>query len=232
MLKIDPRTVKVVPPGDTTPTVLTLSTASAPAAAPSASASGSASAHAHAAPKEPTVKPDTQLWLSTGSFAIGPTSPGPGAVALFGGESSPAAIAGATTLAGVTDEDGTLVVVFADAPGDGAALRALLQQLGCSMVIVPPHTLDVRLGGSLDLGGDLAKTALVGPIVTLGRAQAPAARELFPNTPVVDPSVWQPLQSRRVRYFGKKPVRPGVPSGTLGGTGGTGSATPPKSSAP
>jgi hypothetical protein len=164
-------------------------------------------------PTSPTGKSqkgEPQLWLATNSFAIGTISPGASAVSLFAGESpQPAALASATALLGVTDDDGTLVLVIADGPV-GPALRVLLQQLGCSQVLIPPKTLDLRLGGSLDLSGELAKSPLAGPVVTLERAQAPAAKELFPGTPVVDPSVWQPLQARRVRYFGKKPVRPGI----------------------
>ncbi|MGZ3421997.1 MAG: hypothetical protein ACXVEE_29245 [Polyangiales bacterium] len=220
VMKIDPRTVKLATaPVDSAQTVLTLSTAAA-APAPAPSGSGSAHPAASATKKETATKADTHLWLATGSFAIGPTSPGPTASILFDGESSAAAIATATSLVGVTDEDGTLVMVIADGPA-GPALKALLQQLGCSQVMVPPKTLDLRLGGSLDLSGELAKTPLSGPIVTLSRAQAPAARELFPQTPVVDPAVWQPLQARRVRYFGKKAVRPGqvvpAPSGSAPG---------------
>ncbi|MFI5301314.1 MAG: hypothetical protein ACHREM_24785, partial [Polyangiales bacterium] len=37
--------------------------------------------------------------------------------------------------------------------------------------------------------------------VSLMRAQVPAAKQIFPDTPIVDPSVWQPLQNKRVRYF-------------------------------
>ena len=85
----------------------------------------------------------------------------------------------------MTDDDGTLVIVIADGPA-GPALRALLSQLGCSQVIIPPKSLDLRLGGSLDLAGELAKTPLSGAIVTLDRAQAPAARALARPVPRAD----------------------------------------------
>lgn len=187
ILKIDPRTVKVATGPTPKEPVLSLTTTT-------------------------VVKNAPQLWLATGSFAIGTSSPGPSAVALFSGEAAlPASLATATSLAGVTDDDGTLIIAIADGPA-GASLRTLLQQLGCSQVFIPPKTLDLRLGGGLDLGGELAKTPLAGATVLLERAQAPAARELFPGTPVVEPAVWQPLQSRRVRYFGKKVVRPGAPT--------------------
>ncbi len=186
VLKVDPRTVRVANKESKEP-VLSLAAGAAAGA-----------------------KASTQLWLATGSFAIGPTSPGPTALALLPGEpATPTTLAGATALAGVTDDDGTLILVIADAPA-GPALRTLLQQLGCSQVIVPAKALDMRLGNGLDLTGELAKTPLAGPTVTLERTLAPAAKELFPGTPVVEPGVWGPLQARRVRYFGKKPVRPGT----------------------
>lgn len=190
VLKVDPRTVKVAPPKSSgKDAVLALSVG--------------------ANPPKPN-KSDPQLWLGTNSFAIGTISPGATAVPLFAGEPVQAAtLSGASALVGVTDDDGTLVIAIADAPA-GAALRTILQQLGCSQVMLPPKTLDLRLGGSLDMTGELARSPLAGPVITLERGQAPAARELFPTTPVVEPSVWQPLQSRRVRYFGKKPVRPGT----------------------
>lgn len=205
VLKIDPRAVRVAV-NDTKEPVLSIA---AGAAVP--------------------AKATTQLWLATGSFAIGPSSPGPTALSLFAGEpANPTTLASATTLAGVTDDDGTLILVIADGPA-GPALRTLLQQLGCSQVLVPAKALDMRLGNGLDLTGELAKTPLTGPTVTLERALAPAAKELFPSTPVVDPSVWGPLQARRVRYFGKKPVRPWTVVPTPSPTSSPTSA-PPKSS--
>jgi hypothetical protein len=159
-----------------------------------------------------TPKGETRLWLATGSFAIGAGSPGPGAVPLVDGEPAKGeALAAATALVGVGDDDGTLVVALADAPA-GPALRAVLQQLGCSQAMVAPKGLDLRLGDHLDLRGETAEP-LAGTVVRLERAAAPAARELFPDTPVVEPAVWQPLQAKRVRYFRKaKPPKPGSTS--------------------
>jgi hypothetical protein len=51
---------------------------------------------------------------------------------------------------------------------------------------------------------------MAGPTVTLVRGEAPSARTLFPDTPVVPPEIWVPLQAKRVRYFPKHPVKPGV----------------------
>jgi len=156
-------------------------------------------------PKIVVQKSDPQVWLATGSFALGPTSPGPTAVALFGAEApTDAALADATVVIGVGDDDGTLVVAVSDKPA-GAALKALVQSLGCSQVVVGHKGLELRLGTSLDLDGELAPKPMAGQVVTLERTAAPAAQQLFPSTPVVDPTTWAPLQAKRVRYFGKKP---------------------------
>jgi hypothetical protein len=151
------------------------------------------------------------LWLATGSFAIGSASPGPSAVPLFGGmDPQGDALATASAMLGVTDDDGTLIMTFGDADGAGPALAALLKRLGCSQTMVVPKTIEPRLGGSLGFDLELAKNKLALPAVTLVRGEAPSARPLFPDTPIVPPEVWMPLQAKRIRYFGKNKVRPGV----------------------
>jgi len=170
------------------------------------------------------IKGGPAVWLAPGSFFIGSESPGPSAVALFGGEAiNSNTLANATTLFGVIDEDGTLVYATADAPS-GVALKALLQKLGCSQVMIAPKGFAVHLGDSLDLTGELAKDNLTQPVVTLVRGEAPSARVLFPETPVVEPQIWAPLQAKRVRYYGKKPTKPNGASSVTG--------TPTPSSAP
>lgn len=153
----------------------------------------------------------TTLWLSAGTFTIAATSPGPTAVPLFDGEPpTSGALAAADALLGVADEDGMLHWIVADSPGSASALSSLLKELGCSQQMVAPKALVPRLGGSLDLDLELATTPLAGPTVTLVRGEAPSARTLFPDTPVVPPEVWMPLQAKRVRYFPKHAVKPGV----------------------
>ena len=182
VLKLDPRTVRLVGDaevdakgGKGDDTVLVLGGAPTPA------------------------KGELALWLSGESFDIGSSSPGPRAKPLFSGQKADgAALAEATVLVGVTDDDGQAVLVFADAP-DGAALRALLGRLGCSQAMIAPKGLTPRLGGTLGLDGELATAPLAAPLVTLARAEAPSARELFPDTPIVDPKVWMPLQQKRYR---------------------------------
>ncbi len=60
------------------------------------------------------------------------------------------------------------------------------------------------LGGTLDAGGEPLPTA-VAPSVRLVRVRSPDAHSIFPDTPIVPASVWQPLQAKRVRYFYKPP---------------------------
>ena len=90
-------------------------------------------------------------------------------------------------------------------------MAALLASLGCTEVMAAPLGFDFRFGESLDVDGELAQRPLVGHKIELVRRTAPGVRLLFPNTPVVAPEVWQPLQAKRVRYFGKHADKPKPP---------------------
>jgi hypothetical protein len=78
------------------------------------------------------------------------------------------------------------------------------------------------LGGTLDAAGDPLPVA-VAPSARLVRAHAPDAHTIFPDTPIVPASVWQPLQAKRVRYFYKPP--PATSASAPGGASAT-SGTP------
>jgi hypothetical protein len=209
VVKVDPRTVK------------SLSASDAEARA-DAAAQGKAEDTVLVFGSAPAPKKgETALWLSGGSFAIAIASPGPSAVPLFAGIVADAkALEDATFLVGVTDDDGQLVMLVSDVPA-GASLRALAKKLGCSQVMVAPKGLTPRIGGSLGLDGEVATGKLYEPFAALGRAQAPSARELFPETPIVDPKVWMPLQQRRVRRI----QRPAAPTPTPTSSGGASSPT-------
>lgn len=194
VVKVDPRTVRALSAADAEARV---DAAAAGKGEDTVLAFGSAPA-----PK----KGELALWLSTGSFAIGAASPGPSAVPLFAGLAADAkGLEDATFLVGVTDDDGQLVMLVSDVPA-GASLRALAKRLGCSQVMVAPKGLTPRIGGSLGLDGEVAGGRLYEPFVALGRAQAPSARELFPETPVVEPKVWMPLQQKRYRSIKRAPA--------------------------
>jgi hypothetical protein len=154
------------------------------------------------------------LWLSRGAFSIAEQPPD-GATGLFSGVSA-ADAATSTAAIGIADDDGMLVYAETDAPESGATLEKLLGELGCSSKMFLAHSLAPALGGTTGLDGApvaLAETASV----RLVRRDAPGAKSIFEDTPVVPPEVWQPLQMRRIRYF-KKPTPTPAPGA---------SATPP-----
>ena len=87
--------------------------------------------------------------------------------------------------------------------GEGDLLKELLKRLGCSSSLFFLRPLGVTLGENRDSreGGVVDPTsAAPSQGVGLARAEGPGARRLFPDTPVVPPTRWAPLQQKRVRY--------------------------------
>jgi hypothetical protein len=141
------------------------------------------------------------LWFADGAFVIANEAPSKQASLLFEGD-PPADFAAATRMIGVLEEEGSLVI--AEGPANsGPTIKALLQQMKCVQTMVVPSTMQMRLGTKLNLAAEVAQDSLSGPFVTLERAHQPFAVRLFPDTPLVDPNVWQPLQNKRVRYMPK-----------------------------
>ena len=142
-------------------------------------------------------------------FVVAPRSPAAGAVALVGGHplDDPRS-AGARPRWESRTTDGMLVWVEL---GEGAhpsaetaaAIDALLARMGCSARIGVPGDAHALLGGTTDAAGHPAPAGAAE--VRLVRAAAPDAHPLFADTPVVPIQVWQPLQTKRVRYFYKPP---------------------------
>jgi hypothetical protein len=159
------------------------------------------------------------LWLSRGAFSIAEQAPD-GATGLFSGVLA-ADTATSTAAIGITDDDGMLLYIEADAPESGAALGRLLGELGCSSKMFLAHSLAPALGGTTGLDGAPAPVTETASVRLVRRA-APGAKSIFEDTPVVSPEVWQPLQMRRIRYF-KKPT----PTSATGA-----SATPPAPTSP
>jgi hypothetical protein len=148
------------------------------------------------------------LWLAKGAFSIGGEPP-EGAAELFSGLTAAevAQMPGANAAVGIADEDGMLIYAQSPAAPDAAqVLDKLLAQLGCGARMMLAHPLSPALGGTTTLAGSPAPLpASESATVRLVRRQAPGAKSIFQDTPVVPPEVWQPLQMRRVRYF-KKPA--------------------------
>ncbi len=84
---------------------------------------------------------------------------------------------------------------------DGALLQRVMKDAGAREVLFLNAPWDLALGGDRDLSGH--PMAERDGALRLVRREAPGARRLFPDTPVVAPKVWYPLQARRVRYFRK-----------------------------
>jgi hypothetical protein len=80
--------------------------------------------------------------------------------------------------------------------GDGDRLAALLTELGCQTLLFLPRPLATLFGNA----GEASNAPGLG--VRLVRSAGPGARRLFPDTPIVKPTKWAPLQQKRVRYKG------------------------------
>jgi hypothetical protein len=118
---------------------------------------------------------------------------------------------------GISDEDGMLQWIEllpeekADARSADAMLK-MLQRLGCSsrgLVLGDEHAF---LGGSLDIGGQPAAPTV--PMVRLVRTPAPGARLYFEDNEIVPASVWNPLQSQRVKWRPTKAPPEQKPAGS------------------
>jgi hypothetical protein len=96
------------------------------------------------------------------------------------------------------DDSGALIYARITAgqhpSGDGDRLAALLTELGCQTLIFLPRPLATLFGDA----GEASNAPGLG--VRLVRAEGPGARRLFPETPIVKPTKWAPLQQKRVRY--------------------------------
>jgi hypothetical protein len=73
---------------------------------------------------------------------------------------------------------------------DPALLKDLLKRVGCEPIVMLPKPLGVLMGES---GTDQNATESVRFV----RADGPQARRIFPDTPIVSPKRWAPLQQRK-----------------------------------
>jgi hypothetical protein len=153
----------------------------------------------------------TGLYLGGHAFTIGREAPTKNATRLASGTSDPAP----GTLAAIgIDVAGMLVYAEVstsrDAASDGAMLSTLLDGIGCKQKLFLGKSWTVAIGGDGDLAGHPFTLPKSAP--KLVRVQVPSVERIFPNTPVTAPSVWHPLQAKRVRYFHKpKPATSATP---------------------
>jgi len=157
-----------------------------------------------------------RLVLNNGQFSIVPREKATEGVLL---EGSPTASGDTRAVVGIRDEDGVLlfVEIAHDESKRAEAISAadgLLARSGASKRMHLARDTAALLGGGLRLDGE-RDTAPHGPAkARLVRRAMPSGRPYFETTPIVDVSVWRPLQMQRVRYFAKpKPAAsaPAVP---------------------
>lgn len=143
----------------------------------------------------------TALWHSEIlGFVIAPKPPEPNALRVTAGFlPEPDAMAHAQAALGV-DSAGMLIyarVTEGPEPGhDGALLLSQLSRMTCTSVMLLPRPLGAILAAE-DTPSS-SDTAAVADSVVLLRAQGPGARRIFPDTPIVLPKRWAPLQQKRV----------------------------------
>jgi hypothetical protein len=136
------------------------------------------------------------VWHSeTRGFAIGHEPPEPKAMRVTSGF----ALDDELPVSAAIGIDGAGMLVYArvtegaDPKLDGALLHALLKRLSCEQMMVLPKALTVVMGESVDD----TQAPLDG--VLLVRSEGPGARRVFPETPIVSPKRWAPLQARRAK---------------------------------
>jgi hypothetical protein len=92
------------------------------------------------------------------------------------------------------------------------SLERLLERVGCRSIIAFESSLELHPGApeadvSETRGGGRKRLSMRVTPVVLERAEAPAARRIFKETPVLPPEKWAIAQSRKVPYTGRR--RPG-----------------------
>lgn len=176
---------------------------------------------------------ETKLWLGAHVFTIDKTRPA-AAIAITGVLSPGPGAASARGAVGISDEDGMLQwieLMPEDAPSaeSSDAMMKILERVGCSSRGLVTGELRAFLGGSLDIGGEPAAPMAVS--LRLTRSASPSARQIFESTPVVQQSVWQPLQAQRVKW---RPTLapPDKPAASSSASAGASSAPPRPSGTP
>lgn len=145
-----------------------------------------------------TSSGDVTLWHDGRRFVIAGVAPTPSSTLLARGMTRPPSRTRAALGIG---EDGMLlyaeVMTAADPGRDGALLSKLLDAVHCSARAFLVDELPLAIGGTEDLAGH---PTTIADALRLVRAEIPSVRRIFPETPVLPPQVWQPLQ-QQTRLF-------------------------------
>jgi hypothetical protein len=169
---------------------------------------------------DPVEAGPSRLALGPHGASIGTEPLAPGATALASGDAAPT---GRVSAAACIDDAGKLVygevATAPDPTRDGQALALVLDAARCAQRLYLTAPLRIAVGGTRDLSDHPMRPSATS--VRLVRRPAPGAQRLFPDTPVLPPEAWQPLQ-RQTRWFPKDPEP---------GASGSATPTPPSSSA-
>ncbi|HVJ95039.1 MAG TPA: hypothetical protein VM580_34910 [Labilithrix sp.] len=169
-----------------------------------------------------------KLWLGAGHIFTLDKDPPPDAVAIATVVDAGAhAASEARGAVGISDEDGMLQwieLLPEDAPNveTSEAMLKVLERMGCSSRGLLMGDARAFLGGTLDIGGEPAAPAAIA--VRLARTPAPGAKQIFESTPIVPQSVWQPIQSQRVKW--RPTLAPPAKPSASASASGAGSAPP------
>ncbi len=143
------------------------------------------------------------LYHDGAHFLIASHPPPSSTLVTRGFAAAEAASSSATSAMGI-DAAGMLVFVRftagAHPGGEGDLLKELMKRLGCSASVFFLRPLGVVLGDNHEATAVDPSSVQANQGVGLARAEGPGARRLFPDTPVVPPTRWAPLQQKRVRY--------------------------------
>ena len=140
-----------------------------------------------------------------GSQFVISANPPPHATLVTRGFAADEDVMGSATSAMGLDAEGMLVFVRLTAGarpgGEGMLLSEVMKRVGCTTSLFFLRPLGAVLGEARDTPTDPnAPPPGASAGISFARADGPGARRLFPDTPVVLPTRWAPLQQKRVRY--------------------------------
>lgn len=138
--------------------------------------------------------PSTLVWTESGRFELIDGPAGQGATVLARGSRHTNA---AVAALGLRDRFLLYLEIGTGKhpANDGALLTKLLEEAGCARMLLLSEPLPWLLDGGQDLSGHPVDARSVTP-VHFKKQQTSGARRIFTETPVVERSVWRPLQRR------------------------------------